>query len=77
MKYWMYIESAGNTSEPIYTILSEKAIIAHYYPYWQQRMALLGETDFSNLDECIKHFVTTNWAIPVTKEKLLEAFGNE
>ena len=74
VKYWMYANPAGKTNHPIYTIMSEDAIIAEYGPYCSNKMLLKhGKmTKDVNKENCIQDWVTVHWAEPCTLEKLQE-----
>lgn len=76
MKYWLYVEPAGQTSEPVYTVMSDAAIIAEYFDYWRDRMqkaakpvSALIEQDYSR---CIDDWVVVHWAVEATPEALLQ-----
>lgn len=71
MRYWMYAEPAGHSSEPIWTIVSDKAIIAWYFPYWSERMTQAGKADQINEVDCLQDWISTNWAVEATPEALL------
>lgn len=76
MNYWLFAEPVGNTSEPVWMIYSDDAIIAEYWETWKRQ----GEA--YNLDKfldpstgitkarCIEDWTTTHWAVPATPESL-------
>ena len=72
MKYWIYVEPASETSMlPVWTILSEKAILAQYWDYWYDRMRLAGHGAEISEQRCIEDWVTVHWAVEATPESLL------
>lgn len=72
MKYWIYVEPASETCTlPVWTILSEKAILAHYWIYWCARMHQAGKGNQLDEQQCIQDWVTTHWAVEATPESLL------
>lgn len=72
MKYWIYVEPASETSMlPVWTILSEKAILAQYWDYWYDRMRLAGNGAEISEQRCIEDWVTIHWAVEATPESLL------
>lgn len=72
MKYWLYAEPAADFSaEPVYTILSDKAILAQYWDYWYDRMRLAGHGAEISEQRCIEDWVTVHWAVEATPEALL------
>lgn len=73
MRYWIYAEPAGHSNEPIWTILSDKAVLAYYWDYWCERMTKAGKADLINETDCLMDWVTTNWATEVTPQ-VLEQF---
>lgn len=67
--YWMYVEPIGNPPQPSYIIMSEEAILAQYYEYWQSRLVVTGRADKANDPRaCIQDWILAYWAIPATKE---------
>lgn len=72
MKHWIYVEPASETSTlPVWTILSDRAILAQYYSYWCTRMWQAGKGDELDEQQCIEDWVSTHWAIEATPEALL------
>lgn len=75
MRYWIYVEPASAaSSEPIYTIMSDAAVLAEYWEYWQNKMRAVGKHNLNgelNRDKCIQDWVTTRWAQEVTRKNLL------
>lgn len=72
MRYWVYCEPAdGHTSEPIYQVWSDKAILASYWNYWCGRMKQAGREHQISENNCITDWAATHWASPATPENLL------
>lgn len=72
MKYWIYAEPVtAFSSEPTWTIMSDKAIIASYYDYWSGKMKGAGKEHLINQENCIMDWVTVHWAVEATPESLL------
>lgn len=72
MKYWIYCEPASNTCmEPVYTILSDAAILAQYWDYWQEKMTNIGKIKEISYDNCIKDWVSVHWAVEAIPSNLL------
>lgn len=76
MRYFMYCDPAGaNSSEPVWTIMSERAIVEGAYgDHWRQRMRAKGKF-LENSPElmesmCIDDFCVVNWAVEATPEEL-------
>ena len=77
MKHWIYTEPVSeHSSEPIYNILSDKAILDSYYDYWCGRMTKVGKADLINPQDCILDWVTVHWAVEATPETLLRIIQN-
>lgn len=78
MRYWLFAEPAGQSSEPIWMIYSDDAILAEYWePWMQQGMAYnlangLDEGNGINPMRCIDDWVVVHWAVPATQESLLQ-----
>lgn len=77
MRHWLFAEPAGESSEPIWSIYSDDAILAEYWTYWVDKMTRFNistyrpeGTGVSPL-RCIDDWVTTHWAVPATPENLL------
>jgi hypothetical protein len=83
MKHWIYVEPARGSSEPIWTIMSEDAVIAEYWSSWEKRMKANNKSEglpeFANITRgnCIYDWVVTHWAIEATPESLLRIIGHE
>lgn len=77
MRYWIYSEPATHfSSEPVYTIMSDKAILANYFDYWKGKMIGAHKEDQISEDLCIQDWVTIHWAEPVTHTLLMGFIGN-
>ena len=73
----MYIEPAGYTSEPVYIIMSDNAVLATYWEYWSENMQKAGLDSEISKENCIQDWAVLHWAWVVTPEKLKEVvFGN-
>ena len=77
MNYWLFAEPAGESSEPIWMIYSDDAILATYWETWStQGMAWNRDRNIDpgtgiNPLRCIDDWITTHWAVPATAENLL------
>lgn len=72
MRYWMHAEPAtALSSEPVWTIVSDKAILASYYDHWVDRMKNAGKDALISTENCIQDWVTVHWAVEATPEALL------
>lgn len=77
MKYWLYTEPAtAFSSEPVYMIMSDKAILANYYDYWRGKMIGAHKQDLISEEACIQDWVTIHWAMEATEEVLLRIIKN-
>lgn len=72
MRYWLYVEPAGKTSEPIFTIMGDSAVLAEYWDYWCAQMTRVGKSDLINQEDCILDWATVHWAVEATPEALLQ-----
>ena len=73
MRYWLTVEPASaECSEPVYTIMSDAAVLAQYFDYWSGRMARVGKADQINEEDCILDWATVHWAVPATPEALVK-----
>ena len=76
MRYWLYVEPAGTSSEPIWMLYSEEAIIAEYWEHWERQGHAYNKAKGLDLFEgitaarCIDDWVTIHWAVPATPENL-------
>lgn len=71
MRYWLYAEPAGHSSEPIWTILSDEAVLAYYWNYWCERMTKAGKAEAINTEDCLLDWASIHWAVEATPEALL------
>lgn len=77
MNYWLYSEPVGGSSEAVWLVYSEDAILAHYWEYWLSKMTdhntilSIPEGTGINPRRCIDDWVTIHWAVPATAENLL------
>ena len=78
MRHWLYVEPAGMSSEPIWSVYSDDAILAEYWDYWLGRMTeynldhgLPEGTNCSPI-RCINDWVSTHWAVPATPDNLAQ-----
>lgn len=77
MTHWLFAEPAGESSEPIWMIYSDDAILATYWETWKaQGIAYnkahgLEEHNGISPLRCIDDWITVHWAVPATPENLL------
>lgn len=57
-------------------IITTEGIISIYWPSWVQRMTKLERYSLITLENCIKDFLTTNWAEELNKENLRLSLQN-
>jgi hypothetical protein len=72
----MFAEPAGDSSEPIWKIYSDDAVLAEYWDYWLDKMNeynakhdFVEGTNCSPM-RCINDWVGTHWAVAATPENL-------
>jgi hypothetical protein len=77
MRYWLFVEPVGETSEPVWMIYSDDAVLAEYWTAWVTKgmrynhdNGLPGGTGLSPIN-CIDDWVTIHWAVPATPENLI------
>lgn len=76
MRYFMYCEPAGeNTGEPVWTIMSEKAILeGRYWHHWADQVRAKGlflDKSLEFMQELyLEAFCVTHWAVEATLEEL-------
>lgn len=70
MKYWMYCEPVGITSEPVYQVWSDAAILADYWTRWCELMHKAGRESQISENNCITDWAAIHWANPATHENL-------
>lgn len=72
MRYWLYCEPVSDKCiEPVFQILSEKAILGIYWSYWCEQMDRVGKYSEISKERCIEDWVATHWAVEATPESLL------
>lgn len=75
-KYYVYCTPCVGSSEPIYTILSEDAILAEFWHYWKLRATKMGyfnpDEQEQMQQECIEDFCIEHWATELTTKMLYE-----
>lgn len=77
MRHWLFAEPAGESSEPVWMIYSDDAILATYWNHWSARGMEYNQAN--GLDpgtglnplRCIDDWVVIHWAVPATPENLL------
>jgi hypothetical protein len=86
MKMYMRTTPAGESNHPVYTIMSEKGIIAETFAEWNSRVrAIPGRLDalLANKPEgvhqatyleglCVADWVYCNWAVELTPDVLVD-----
>lgn len=72
MRYWMYCEPVGESSEAVWHVWSDQAILADYWTRWCKLMHKAGHDSQISENNYIIDWATTNWAIPATPENLLK-----
>ena len=77
MNYWLFAEPVGESSEPVWMIYSDDAVLAESWETWKrqgiaynQAHGLEKHNGISPL-RCIDDWVVTHWAVPATPENLL------
>lgn len=71
MRYWIYVEPCSLlSSEPVYHILSDDAVIVTYWDYWREKMTGAGLEHLLDTERCIQDWAVVNWAQEVTAEVL-------
>jgi hypothetical protein len=71
MRYWIYCEPASETSsEAVYQIYSDRAILDTYWDYWSSTMRALGRELQISENHCITDWATVHWAWPADHESL-------
>lgn len=78
MKHYLIAEPIGDTSQPVWKIYSEEAIIAEYYETWQRQGEAYnkahGIAKYTGItaSRCIDDWLVVHWAIEATPEALLK-----
>lgn len=76
MRFWVYVEPVKNSSEPVYVIMEDKAILAEYWDYWCSRMRSVGKEHLINKENCILDWATIHWAQEATVDVLKEIISD-
>ena len=66
----MYCEPVGNTSEAVWQVWSDAAILADYWTCWCELMHKAGRESQISKNNCITDWAATHWAEPATQENL-------
>jgi len=78
MQHFLITEPIGNTSQPVWKIYSEEAIIAEYWETWQRqgeaynRAHGLSKYTGITTTRCIEDWIVINWAVEATPNELLK-----
>lgn len=79
MRYWLFAEPAGVSSEPVWMIYSDAAILAEYWEEWSEKVEAYNiKHDFDlelDPESCICDWVAIHWAVPATPENLLHTIS--
>lgn len=70
MRYWIYCEPVGETSEAVWHVWSDAAILADYYEHWCELMHKSGRESKISENNCITDWAATHWATPATHKNL-------
>jgi hypothetical protein len=71
MRYWIYCEPVSETSsEPVYHIYSDRAILDTYWDYWSTAMRAVGRELQISENHCITDWAAVHWAWPADSESL-------
>jgi hypothetical protein len=71
MRYWIYCEPVNETSsEAVYQIYSDRAILDTYWDYWSSTMRALGRESQISENNCITDWAAVYWAWPADHESL-------
>lgn len=54
------------SSEPVYTIMSDRAVLDYYWTYWRDRMLQQDKQDQITEETCILDWATIHWAQEIT-----------
>lgn len=76
MRYWIYVEPASQKCvEPVWTIMSDTAVLAQYYDFWSAKMIDANKAGQISDENCIQDWVSIHWAVEATKTNLLRIIG--
>ena len=71
MRYWMYCEPVNaKSSEAVWQVWSDAAILADYWEYWCRLMRLAGRESQISENNCITDWAASHWANTATHENL-------
>lgn len=71
MRYWIYCEPVNaKSTEAIWQVWSDAAILAEYWEYWCGRMRNVGRESQISENNCITDWAATHWAVPADAESL-------
>lgn len=71
MRYWLYAEPVNaESSEPVWQVWSDQAILADYWDHWCTLMRKAGRESQISENNCITDWAATHWAEPATTENL-------
>jgi hypothetical protein len=77
MRYWIFVEPVGDSSEPVWKIYSDDAILAEYWETWKRQGVAYnnanGFEEYLGVSplRCIEDWVVVHWAVAATRENLL------
>lgn len=78
MRYWIITEPVSATSsEPVYFIYSDQAVIDEYWNYWTGRMKQVGKEHMLDRETCIMDWATVHWAQEATPELLTRVVSGQ
>ena len=66
----MYCEPVGESSEAVWQVWSDKAILADYWTSWCELMHKAGRESQISENNCITDWAASHWANPATHENL-------
>lgn len=66
----MYCEPVDKTSEAVWQVWSDDAILDYYWTRWCEIMHVAGRESQISKNNCITDWVATHWAVPATYENL-------
>ena len=78
MRHWLFAEPVGDTSEPVWMVYSEDAIVAEYWETWERQGMAYNKAHGHDIykdisrSNCIQDWVVVHWAVEATPENLLK-----
>jgi hypothetical protein len=78
VRFWLLAEPIGESSEPVWKIYSDDAILAEYWETWMTKGIAYnkanGHEEGAGINplRCIDDWIVVNWAVPATPESLLQ-----